>query len=135
MAFEVFFGFCPRCQILLCLFVDVDRGFLFVDVSAEERCGLGFRTQGNIVLSLFSFALLPQSVDYFFLPYLSWTVRDEKISCLPHERYILSAWLWFPSILFVNIDRAFLLFVVIAEERCELGFGGHGKIMFFSVFF
>ena len=46
------------------LFVDVDGGFLFLAVFAEERCGWGFRGEHQIIVPQFSFVLLPQSVDF-----------------------------------------------------------------------
>ena len=47
-------------------FVEVDRGFLFFVVVAEECCGLGFGGQDNLMHTRgFSvcFALVPESVD------------------------------------------------------------------------
>ena len=70
------------------------------------------------------------AVRKYFLHYLSWVVRDEKISCLPHEQYNITCSRIWPSsmiIVFVGVDRGFPLFVAIAQERCGLDFKGHWK--------
>ena len=75
----------------------------------------------------------------YYLFVVGCTGRENELIPSPRTIYeLFSMAFWLSLIWFVEVDRGFLFFVVVAEECCGLGFGGQDNPIYtrgFSVLF